>query len=178
MTVPIAPLPPDAADDRGLVAGVVALVNAVYAVAEAGFWAPGTTRTDPDDIRGAIAARELVAATVDGRLAGVLRVRVADGVGGLWMLAVDPAARGAGIGTLLLEEAERRAAAAGAGAMQLEVLTPSDPPSPDKARLDRWYRRLGYAVTAEEELGEHYPQLVERLLLPAVLVVYRKPLRG
>jgi ribosomal protein S18 acetylase RimI-like enzyme len=94
------------------------------------------------------------------------------------MLAVDPGARGAGVGTRLLEEAERLAAAAGAVAMQLEVLTPSDPPSPDKARLDRWYRRLGYAVTAEEPLGEHYPQLVERLLLPAVLVVYRKPLRG
>ncbi|MDH2443814.1 GNAT family N-acetyltransferase [Amnibacterium sp. CER49] len=177
MTATVAPVPPRSAVD-GLVDEVVALVNRVYAVAEAGFWRPGTSRTDADDVRDAVAAGELLAATVDGRLAGVLRIAVEHRVGRLGMLAVEPAARGAGIGTLLLEEADRITTEAGGTAMQLEVLTPSDPPSPDKARLDRWYRRLGYAVTAEESLGEHYPQLVERLLVPAVLVVYRKPLRG
>jgi ribosomal protein S18 acetylase RimI-like enzyme len=58
-------------------------------------------------------------------------------------VAVWGGQRGEGIGTRLIEELERRAAAAGAGAMSLSV------ESANRAR--RLYERLGYRTVAERD---------------------------
>lgn len=58
------------------------------------------------------------------------------------MVAVDPDARGRGVGTLLMAEAERQAAAAHCSRLALDVDT-------DNAGARRLYERLGYQVIAE-----------------------------
>ena len=62
----------------------------------------------------------------------------------LWAVRVFPPLRGAGLGARLLEEAERRAAALGAGQVELSVECENE-----AAR--RFYRRLGYRRVARPE---------------------------
>jgi predicted GNAT family N-acyltransferase len=84
----------------------------------------------------------------DGRLLGTCRVLVEDGVGRLGRMAVEPGARGRGIGAELLEEAERAAARAGATRMRLHAQTAAQ----------SLYARAGYAQRGEvfvEEGIEH-----------------------
>jgi predicted GNAT family N-acyltransferase len=57
----------------------------------------------------------------DGRVLGTCRVLVSDGIGRLGRMAVEPDARGRGIGAELLAEAERAARAAGADRMRLHA---------------------------------------------------------
>lgn len=64
-----------------------------------------------------------VVAVGEGDLLGTCRVLVRDGVGRLARMAVEPAARGHGIGAALLAEAERAAAEAGATRMRLHAQT-------------------------------------------------------
>jgi predicted GNAT family N-acyltransferase len=57
----------------------------------------------------------------DGRVVGTCRVLIRDGIGRLGRMAVEPSARGRGIGAELLAEAERAARAAGATRMRLHA---------------------------------------------------------
>ena len=80
-----------AGGDAGLVDRLSGLVNEVYASAEGGLWREGATRTTPSEVAGLIDAREIAVATVDGRLAGAIRVRALWHVTGEFgMLAADP----------------------------------------------------------------------------------------
>ena len=80
----------------------------------------------------------------DGRVLGTCRVLVSDGVGRLGRMAVEPDARGRGIGAELLAEGERAARAAGAERMRLHAQT--------AARS--LYARAGYQQVGEEFLEE------------------------
>jgi predicted GNAT family N-acyltransferase len=81
------------------------------------------------------------AAVEDGRVLGTCRVLIREGVGRLGRMAVEPSARGRGIGALLLEEAERATRAAGVGHMRLHA----------QARAVTLYARAGY-----EQVGEPF----------------------
>jgi predicted GNAT family N-acyltransferase len=80
-----------------------------------------------------------VVALRDGRVLGTCRVVVRDGVGRLGRMAVEPSARGRGIGAELLGEVERAAARAGASRMRLHAQT--------AARS--LYARAGYEQSGE-----------------------------
>lgn len=83
----------------------------------------------------------LLVAEVDGRFAGYVLVlfRANTKAGRLYSIAVSPAARGRGVGELLLGAAERAVVARGKQAMRLEV-------RPDNAGALRLYERSGYRV--------------------------------
>lgn len=169
-------LPSSATDDGDLLRDVTELTNRVYADAEAGMWQPGTPRTNSEEITDAIGAGQIVVACLDGRVVGVVRTSAADGTGWLGMLAVHPDYRGAGIGRRLVDTSESTAAADGAKEMQIEVLTPIDGSNSSKIELDRWYKRLGYEHTGDDDLAKHHAALSDLLAIPCVLKVYRKPL--
>ena len=80
----------------------------------------------------------------DGRVLGTCRVLVRDGVGRLGRMAVEPWARGRGIGAELLVEAERAARAAGAVRMRLHAQTAARP----------LYERGGYLQVGEPFVEE------------------------
>ena len=79
-----------------------------------------------------------------GRVLGTCRVLVQDGVGRLGRMAVEPAARGRGIGAGLLAEAERAARAAGATRMRLHA----------QAAAVSLYARAGYVQAGEPFVEE------------------------
>ena len=71
---------------------------------------------------------------------------------------------------------EEDAAAAGRGAMQLEVLE-SQPIHPHLSRVREWYERRGYRETSRIPLVALYPEDAARLLVPVMdVVTMRKPL--
>src|SRR5215217_4668799 len=92
-------LAPAAARDEVLVGELVRVINEAYAIGEAGLWLEGTTRTGPAEIADAIRGRGILAATVDGRIAGCAYVRPLEaGAADLGLVSTAPERWGGGIG--------------------------------------------------------------------------------
>jgi GNAT superfamily N-acetyltransferase len=172
-------LEPAATDDSGLVERLTALVNDVYRTAEDGLWRDSAVRTTPAEMAALIEAGEIAVATVDGRLAGSVRVQVLSELAGEFgLLAADPKYRGIGVGRELVAFAERLSHARGLQAMQLELLVPRTWSHPSKQFLDAWYRRMGYEVIRRTSVDELQPELAPLLATPCEFVVYEKSLNG
>src|SRR6476646_1525534 len=131
--IDIATVPADRATDATLVSDIVALVNRVYAVAEAGLWVDGKLRSNDRYMAALIRAGEIAEARWDGRLVGAICVELlADGDARFGMLVAAPEHRGVGIGRDLVGFAERWAQQRGAPGMRLELLVPRDWSHPAK----------------------------------------------
>jgi GNAT superfamily N-acetyltransferase len=166
------------AADADLVDRLTRLINGVYTTAESGLWRDGATRTTASELADLIGARQIVVATRDGRLAGVVRVHdVADDASEFGMLAAAPEHRGTGVGRALLDFAERRSRERGSRAMRLELLGPRAWRHPSKEFLKAWYGRRGYRLIRTGSLDDAYPHLAPLLATPCDLDVYEKPLR-
>jgi GNAT superfamily N-acetyltransferase len=172
----IRPLP---AGDDDAVSAVARMVNEVYAAAEKGLWADGTSRTSAAEVAGLARDGELVVARQDGRILGCVRVRRVDGeTSEFGMLAADPRHRGVGVGRELVAFAERWSRDAGRGTMRLELLVPRERAHPDKEFLAAWYGRLGYRVIDTGAVEDSHPDLAPLLATPGDFLVYQKDLRG
>jgi GNAT superfamily N-acetyltransferase len=179
MTVPIEIelLPAGDSHDAALMARITELTNAVYAVAEAGLWTAGATRTTTDEVVELTRDRQIAVARMNGHIVGCVRVqRLDDDTGELGMLVADPAYRGIGIGRALLLFAERASRDEGVRDMQLELLVPRDWEHPTKVFLNAWYTRLGYRVTRTGAIDEAYPALAPLLATPCDFVIYHRRL--
>jgi GNAT superfamily N-acetyltransferase len=156
---------------------LVRLINAAYAAGEAGLWVDGTPRTDEEEIGPAVQAGEMLAAILDGRLVGCVRVRALDAdTGEVGLVSADPAAWGAGVGRALMRAAEDRMRARGAATMRLTLLVPRDGVHPAKERLRDWYTRLGYVVVGTMPFEDAVPQAAPSLTQPCDLLLFRKAL--
>jgi ubiquinone/menaquinone biosynthesis C-methylase UbiE/GNAT superfamily N-acetyltransferase len=163
--------------DASLVGGLAELVNRVYAVAEAGLWVEGATRTTASEMRDLIAQREVAVATIGQDVVGCVRIRELDGVRGEFgMLAVTPDRHGRGIGRALVRFAEQRSRERGHRTIELELLVPRGWVHPSKRLLDQWYRRIGYRVARSGTIEDAYPPLAPLLATPCHYVIYEKPL--
>ena len=112
-------------------------------------------------------ASTLAAAALDpasGRLRGFVLARLAADEAEILTIAVEPSARGKGVGRALLAESLRQAARAGARAMFLEV-------DQDNASALALYQRLGFA-----KVGERKGYYRRKDGQPATAVVMRKTL--
>jgi GNAT superfamily N-acetyltransferase len=175
----IAVLEPAAAQDAELVHGLAALINRVYDDAERGLWRDRAGRTDAAELAGFIAAGEIAVATRDGRIAGSVRVRrVAEDIGELGILVAAPDQRGIGVGTALVDFAERHSREHGMRAIRLELLVAREWRHPGKELLRAWYERCGYRLVDVLDVGAVYPQLPPLLATPCDLERYEKPLGG
>ena len=169
--------PAAAAEDAALVNELSALVNSVYAVAEEGLWADGTSRTTPETMAELIAAGQIAVARGDQRIVGAVRVQRLDtGEGEFGMLVADPAHRGQGVGRELVRFAERWCRDRGLDRMQLEVLVPRQWSHPSKEFLKAWYARIGYCPVGTGQFEKTYPELAPLLATPCDFVIYRKNL--
>jgi hypothetical protein len=84
-------LAPGEAREGVLAEELAGLINAAYAVGEAGLWLEGTTRTGPGEIAEAIRSGEMLAATLEGRLVGCAHVRPLDArAADLGLISVAP----------------------------------------------------------------------------------------
>jgi GNAT superfamily N-acetyltransferase len=170
-------LPAAASADDELVGRLTDLVNEVYRVAEDGLWVDGAARTDRAELRGFVAAGEILLAGLDGAPVGCLRrQRLDERTGQFGMLAADPAHRGVGVGRALVRAAEQDAREAGRDTMQLELLMPRTWRHPSKEFLHAWYTRLGYRVRTRDVIDKEYPHLAPLLATPCDYVIYRKTL--
>jgi GNAT superfamily N-acetyltransferase len=170
-------LAPDDAGDEVLVSELVRIINGAYAVGEAGLWVDGATRTGPSEIGEAIRGGVMLAAGVDGRLAGCACVRPLDaGTADLGLLAVAPDQWGGGVGRELVRAAEELMRSRGVTTMQLELLVPKGWVHADKDRLRSWYTRLGYRVTRSAPFEHVAAHLASQLATPCEFLIFHKPL--
>ncbi len=160
-----------------LAAGLAALVNEVYAVAEEGLWVDGAARTTSAEITGLVRAGELAVARREGVIVGCVRVRrLDDDRGESGMLAASPAQRGTGVGPAPLRFAEELSAAKGLRVMQLELLVPRDWAHPSKTFLEGWYTRSGYRLVRTDRPEEAIPHLAKLLATACDFRIYHKAL--
>jgi GNAT superfamily N-acetyltransferase len=153
------------------------LVNRVYDVAESGMWRAQGVRTNPSQIAALLRAKELVLAECRGVVVGCVNVKLLEpGITEFGMLVADPACRGLGIGSALIEFAERWARAMQCRVMRLELLTPRKWSHPSKEFLKQWYSRLGYRPQFTEPLEKLYPELAPQLATECDFTVWHKAL--
>ena len=179
VTIDVRLLASGEASDEVLVGELVRIVNAAYAIGEAGLWRAGTTRVGPDEIAGAVRAGGMLAASREGRLVGCAYVKPLEaGAADLGLISVAPDEWGGGVGGELVRFAEELMRSRGAGTMQLEVLVPKGWAHPEKERLRSWYARLGYRAIRSVPFEEVPAPPASQLAAPCEFLVFRKPLRG
>jgi ribosomal protein S18 acetylase RimI-like enzyme len=100
-------------------------------------------RTSPVDIRLLMSRETFLVAAEGDRLIGAVEVRVEGTSGYFGMLAVDEAARGAGIGRALVSAAEEFCRRAACTRMTMST-------GEDRTELIPYYEQQGYRVTAIE----------------------------
>ena len=177
MTTEVKPLAPDEAHDVRLVEELAGVINAAYAVGEAGLWREGTTRTGPSEIAEATRSGGMLAATLDGRLVGCAFVRTLEaGTADLGLISTAPDAWGRGVGRELVRSAEQLMRSQGVTTMQLELLVPKGWAHPKKDLLRNWYTRLGYRVVRSAPVEEVAAHLESQLAVPCEFLIFRKPL--
>jgi GNAT superfamily N-acetyltransferase len=175
--VTVTVLPSVDSRDDALVAELAGIVNAAYAVGEAGLWIEGTTRTEPAEIAEGIRSGGMLAARLDNRVVGCAYVRPLDrSTADLGMISTAPDRWGAGIGRRLVRFAEELMRSRGVTTMQLEVLVPKTGTHPAKERLRAWYTRLGYRAVRTVPVSEVAAHLASRLAAPCEFLIFRKSL--
>ncbi|RYP57887.1 hypothetical protein DL769_009219 [Monosporascus sp. CRB-8-3] len=92
------------------------------------------------------------------------------------MLALDAAHRGGGLGRAMVRFAEDRCRGWGLTTVQLELLFPTAFEHAFKARLSRWYARMGYEVVCLRSFGDDFPRLVPLLAGPCEYRIFEKRL--
>jgi GNAT superfamily N-acetyltransferase len=153
------------------------LINEVYDEAELGMWKRTGTRTNPGEVERLLRAQALILAEIDGVLVGSVNVNLMnDGVGEFGMLVADRNYRGEGIGSALVQHAERWACEQACHTMRLEILTPRHWTHPSKEFLRQWYSRIGYAPQTTEPFESMYPELVPELATECDFTVWHKSL--
>jgi ribosomal protein S18 acetylase RimI-like enzyme len=170
-------LSPAEARDESVVEQIVRVVNAAYAVGEAGLWVDGWTRTNREEIADAIRSNGLLAATADGEIVGCAYVQAIDAdTADLGLVSAALEHRGSGIGRELVQSAEELMRSRGVTTAQLELLVPKDWKHPEKERLRAWYTRLGYEVVRVATVHEIAAQLPPQLATPCEFLVFQKTL--
>jgi GNAT superfamily N-acetyltransferase len=170
-------LAPDDARDEALVEELARIINAAYAVGEAGLWLEGAMRVAEGEIADAIRSGGMLAATLEGRLVGGAYVRPLDaGTADLGLISTAPEWWGGGVGRELVRSAEELMRSRGVTTMQLELLVPTERVHPEKERLRSWYTRLGYRVVRSAPIDEVAAHLASRLATPCEFLIFRKPL--
>jgi GNAT superfamily N-acetyltransferase len=179
VTTAVELLPAAAAGDEDRLAEVVRVINAAYAVGEAGLWVDGTVRTTPEAVAEAIRGGGMLVASLDGEAVGCACVKRLDATtADLGFVSVVPERWGSGVGRELFRSAEDLMRARGFTTAQLELLVPREWVHPEKDRLRTWYERLGYTIVRSapfEEIGVH---AVTDLATPCMFLVFTKPLEA
>ena len=176
-SVEVTPLAREESRDDGLVEELVRLINAAYALGEAGLWLDGATRTGPSEIAEAIGTGGMLAATLEGRLVGCAYVRPLDaGTADLGPLSAAPDMWGSGVGRELVHSAEELMRSHGVTTMQLELLVPKEWVHAEKDRLRGWYTRLGYRVVRSAPFEQVAAHLESELATPCEFLIFHKPL--
>jgi GNAT superfamily N-acetyltransferase len=177
MTAEVKLLTPDQARDGVLVEELVGVINAAYAIGEAGLWIEGWTRTNPSEIAAAIESGGMLAATLAEEIVGGAYVRPIDAVtGDLGLVSTAPDRWGAGVGGALVCFAETLMRSRELTTVQLEMLVPKEWVHPAKERLRVWYDRLGYRVVGTAAFEDVAVHLASELATPCEFLIFRKPL--
>ena len=177
MTAEVNLLAAGEAQNDAIAEELAGLINAAYAVGEAGLWLEGTTRTQPAEIAEAIRSGGVLAASFEGRRVGCAYVRPMDAdTADLALISVAPDQWGSGVGRELVRSAEELMRSRGVTTMQLELLVPKGWVHPEKERLRSWYTRLGYEVVRSAPFEQVAAQLAPQLGTPCEFLIFHKRL--
>ncbi len=170
-------LPPEAADDRRLVAELADRINRAYEAGERGMWLEGTTRIDVKEVAGYVRAGEIAIARRGEEVVGSARIVQLDpDTGEFGLLVAAPEHRGIGVGSELVRFAEELVRSRGSSWMELELVVPRDWEHPVKRFLHDWYSRLGYREVRRRDFASARPGRRPLMATDCDFLTYRKRL--
>jgi GNAT superfamily N-acetyltransferase len=153
------------------------LINEVFDHAESGMWKDKCVRTNPAEVEYLLRTQRLILAEMDGVLVGSVSIHIfSRGVAEFGMLAADRKYRGVGIGSALVEHAEKWAREIGCHTMRLKLLVPRYWSHPSKEFLRQWYSKLGYKQKTTEPFESMAADLVSELATECDFTVWYKSL--
>ena len=156
---------------------ILDMINSIYAVEEAKLWKDGHLRTTLTFINDSIQKNEILIATLNDELVGVVHTKLLESqLGWFGMLVVPNNLRGVGIASALYKACERRMQHLGCTRMQCEVLIPEKLVIPMKRTLQKWYKRLGYRLNSRCPFTNLYPSALGDLKRSCYLEIYIKEL--
>ncbi len=159
------------------------IINATYISSERDFWKEGYERIGLNELRHCIQQENLLVAFEEENVVGCVRVGVTSngreqGIGEFSMLCVDFAARGKGIASKLVEQAEQWTLNQKLNSIQLQLLLPMQFTHSDKEMLKAWYGNIGYKCVREARFADFHPELIPIMKIDCVFEVWEKQLLG
>jgi predicted N-acetyltransferase YhbS len=124
---------------------IARLVNQAFQVER--FFMEGD-RTNPDAVRELLGKGKFLLAEQEGALAGCVYLEPRGARYYLGLLSVDPARQRSGLGALLVGAAEEDCRAAGAGGIDLQIVSL-------RTELPEYYRRFGYEENGTAPFPAH-----------------------
>ena len=150
-----------------------------YELTEAEIWGPKYVRVFRHDYDELIKKGEILLAKYNGDIAGGIHTyQLNSQVYTFSLLASNFNLGGKGIGTALINAAEKQAINAGAQVIQMEVLRVKGLDTDSKLRLDSFYKRLGYRFSHSEDCISKIPiHKYKKLKAPSNFDFYKKHLK-
>jgi GNAT superfamily N-acetyltransferase len=154
------------------------IVTDAYAKTEEEVWGKNYVRIPYEEyIQLLKDGKEMILAYLDDELVGSVRYYERElGIYTFSLLSADFDKMGQGIGRALVQEVERRAKAAGAKYIQIEILRARAEDTYFKTRLADWYQRIGYQYTHSEDFAKLRPEKAKKLVQPSDFDYYQKSL--
>lgn len=155
------------------------IVVAAYANTELEVWGPNYVRVSKEDYQQYIDDNEIMFALLDGEVVGGVRCfELKPQVWTFTLLGADFNHKGKGIGKALIDAVEKRAIAANATSIHIEVLKAEHIEVASKKILADWYIRLGYDFVKTIDVFEVYNDPIKwsKLANPSVFDCYLKQL--
>jgi len=153
------------------------MINEVYQESEGKIWKDGYERISKSSLLEIITKGEFLLAVTGAEICGCIHLEPMDGrMAKFKMLVANPAFKGLGVGSLLVNYAEEIAKSKGVHKMQLELLVPTEFEHADKIFLKSWYTRIGYKKNAVHDVDYAHAGLSELLKTACVAEVYHKVL--
>ncbi len=163
--------------DEDQVGFLVSMINQIYLESEADLWKEEHERTSKERLTEIVEKGELLMAVAGNEIYGCIHLEPMDeNMSKFKMLVANPKHKGKGIGSILVDFAEREARKNGKIKMQLELLVPTEFQHPDKVFLNAWYTRIGYKKVAEESVDAAHEGLSKLLKTGCVAEIYQKVL--
>jgi GNAT superfamily N-acetyltransferase len=153
------------------------IMRHAYAVTEVEIWGENYVRISKEEFIKLIEGGGFLVAYYNNAIAGCVHTyRRSEASSGFGLLATHRDFTKKGIGSSLVQEAERNAKDSGATCMDIEILRPRDSEVPGKVILQKWYEAMGYEYIYSEDFALRIPIKAKRLLVPSNFDCYRKVL--
>jgi GNAT superfamily N-acetyltransferase len=151
------------------------IMRLAYAETEHEIWGRDYRRMEFEEYHDIVESELILYAKIEDTIAGSLHFKsLKNNNFSFSLLSTDPAFRGLGVASRLIDEVEKMGTNKGAEFIQLEILRARDFEIESKTVLKNWYEQKGYKFIKTKDFALVRPEKKAELLVPCQFDYYRK----